>query len=448
MDASSKKETRGSEPNLKNTLHCPRKVAGYKTAGGSLAVGNRVSRRPPQRPHPIWEGFVTGNERALEELFGDDENHWKAEACLHVMATRIATAFASMRELPFVRYGAAKSLDPATVTTYRDLLPTKLAAYIWNNLTKYKATIANFPQTETCELLVVDRSVDPIAPLIHEWTYDAMCHDLLNLEGNKYVHEVPSKRGGPPKKMEVLLEEHDSIWQELRHLHIADVYKRLDEKVTNFKSNNKAAQIHGSRKICDLPESELQKIAHALPEYVEQKTMFSLHAEIADKIGRIIREQGLKDIGQLEQDLVFGDAGTKDDVSRENKLRLLIVYAGVHPENFEGEKGSKLMQAAQDSRDTPQPRPHKAIETEKTTQSENRDRDREKIGSRRRQEAVEQGRLEEGSENRDREEGQQKQKIKQRMKRRAGWAAEAVSEQAVEDSRPAEGIRKLAKPEI
>lgn len=35
------------------------------------------------------------------------------------------------------------------------------------------------------------------------------------------------------------------------------------------------------RKICDLPESELQKIAQALPEYVEQKTMFSLHGELA-----------------------------------------------------------------------------------------------------------------------------------------------------------------------
>lgn len=29
-----------------------------------------------------------------------------------------------------------------------------------------------------------------IAPIIHEWTYDAMCHDLLDMEGNKYVHEV------------------------------------------------------------------------------------------------------------------------------------------------------------------------------------------------------------------------------------------------------------------
>ncbi|KAE8717228.1 SNARE-interacting protein KEULE [Hibiscus syriacus] len=187
------------------------------------------------------QGFTTDNDKALEDLFGDEENTRKADACLNVMATRIGTEF------PFVRYRAAKSLDPMTMTTVRDLIPTKLAAGIWNYLVKCKS-IANFPQQETCELLVLDRSIDQIAPVIHEWTYDAMCHDLLNMEGNKYVHEVPSKTGVPPEKKEVLLEEHDPIWLELRHAHIADACDRLHDKMTNFVSKNKAAQIqHGSR---------------------------------------------------------------------------------------------------------------------------------------------------------------------------------------------------------
>ena len=29
-----------------------------------------------------------------------------------------------------------------------------------------------------------------VAPIIHEWTYDAMCHDLVDLDGNKYTMEV------------------------------------------------------------------------------------------------------------------------------------------------------------------------------------------------------------------------------------------------------------------
>ena len=63
-----------------------------------------------------------------------------------------------------MRYRAAKSLDATTMTTFRDLIPTKLAAGIWDCLMKYKKTIPNlFPDTETCELLILDRSVDQIA---------------------------------------------------------------------------------------------------------------------------------------------------------------------------------------------------------------------------------------------------------------------------------------------
>ncbi|CAH9111953.1 unnamed protein product [Cuscuta epithymum] len=308
------------------------------------------------------QGFITDNERALEELFGDDEGSLRGDACLRVMASRIATTFASLREFPFVRYRAIKSIDPTTMTTFRDLVPTKLAAAVWNCLVKYKSTLPHFPQTETCELLIVDRSVDQVAPIIHEWTYDAMCHDLLDMEGNKYVHEVPSKMGGLPEKKEVLLEDHDPIWLELRHAHIADASERLHEKMTNFVTRNKAAQIqHGSRDGGELSTRDLQKMVQALPQYSEQIEKLSLHVDIAGKLNKIIREFGLRELGQLEQNLVFGDAGTKDVINflrmnqdvnhenklhRENKLRLLMIYAAVHPEKFEDDKLVKLMELA------------------------------------------------------------------------------------------------------
>jgi len=39
-------------------------------------------------------------------------------------------------------------------------------------------------------LLITDESALQVAPVIHEWTYDAMIHDLLDMDGNKYIHEV------------------------------------------------------------------------------------------------------------------------------------------------------------------------------------------------------------------------------------------------------------------
>ncbi|RWR90958.1 SNARE-interacting protein KEULE-like protein [Cinnamomum micranthum f. kanehirae] len=308
------------------------------------------------------QGFVTDNERALEELFGDNaENSHNSNACLNTMATRIATVLASLREFPFVRYRAAKScLDASTMTTLRDLVPTKLAASVWNCLTKYKSTIPHFPQTETCDLLILDRSVDQIAPVIHEWTYDAMIHDLLIMEGNKYVYECPSKPGAAPEKKEVLLEDHDPVWLELRHAHIADASVRLHEKMANFISKNKAAQIHHNSRDGELSTRDLQKMVQALPQYSDQIDKLSLHVEIAGKINKVIKDQGLKDLGQLEQDLVFGNAGTKElitflrtqqDITRENRLRLLMIFAAIHPDKFEGDKGTKLMQLGRLSSD-------------------------------------------------------------------------------------------------
>uniref|UniRef100_A0A0E0JZG0 SNARE-interacting protein KEULE n=1 Tax=Oryza punctata TaxID=4537 RepID=A0A0E0JZG0_ORYPU len=232
------------------------------------------------------QGFTTDHERALEELFSENalDSH-KYNACLNTMATRISTVFASMREFPRVHYRVAKTIDASVTTTLRDLVPTKLAAAVWNCLSKLKTSIPDYPQTETCELLIVDRSVDQIAPIIHEWTYDAMCHDLLCMDGNKYVHEVPSRNGSSTERRDVLLEDHDPIWVELRHAHIADL----------------------------------------------------LNCSKQGKLNNIIREQGLRDVGQLEQDL---------GVSRENKLRLLMIYAAINPEKFESDKGEKLMQLA------------------------------------------------------------------------------------------------------
>ncbi|KAF7013511.1 hypothetical protein CFC21_027593 [Triticum aestivum] len=253
------------------------------------------------------QGFVTDHDKALEELFTENaEGSMNYNSCINTMATRIATVFASMK-------------------------------------------------TETCELLIVDRSIDQIAPVIHEWTYDAMCHDLLSMDGNKYVQEVPNTSGSGTEKKEVLLEDHDPIWFELRDVHVADANLRLHEKMRDFISKNKAAQLHQARTNGELSTKELQKMVQALPQYTDQIDKLSLHVEIAEKLFDIIKEEHLKDVGQLEQDLVFGDAGSKEvidffrthqDISRENKLRLLMIYAAINPEKIQSEKGAKLMQLA------------------------------------------------------------------------------------------------------
>ncbi|XP_057827206.1 SNARE-interacting protein KEULE isoform X1 [Cryptomeria japonica] len=308
------------------------------------------------------QGFSTDQERALEQLFGEHtENTRDYEDCLNTMACRLATVFASLKEFPLVRFRAARSaMDATTATTFRDLVPTKLAAALWNCLIKYKSSIPNYPQAETCDLLIVDRSIDQIAPVIHEWTYDAMCHDLLNMEGNKHVYEITTQTGKKERK-EVLLDEHDPVWFELRDLHFAEASLKLHEKMSQFGSKNKAAQIRlGLRDGSELSTRDMQKMVQALPQYNDQLDKLSLHVDIAAKLNEKIKKQELSEIGHLEQDMVFGDAGTKElinilktkeDITPENKLRLLMIYAAINPDKLAGEKGFQWKQLARLSSD-------------------------------------------------------------------------------------------------
>lgn len=76
----------------------------------------------------------------------------------------------SFQEFPYVRYHAPRSvMDASTTTAARDLVPTKVAALLWDKLMKYKASLLNFPQSETCGLIIVDRSIDPVSRLFRSW---------------------------------------------------------------------------------------------------------------------------------------------------------------------------------------------------------------------------------------------------------------------------------------
>ena len=39
-------------------------------------------------------------------------------------------------------------------------------------------------------LLIIDRSNDPVTPLLHQWTYQAMAHELIGIEKN--ILNMPS----------------------------------------------------------------------------------------------------------------------------------------------------------------------------------------------------------------------------------------------------------------
>jgi len=77
--------------------------------------------------------------------------------------------------------------------------------------------------------------MDAVAPVIHEWTYEAMVYDLFDLQNNICKN--------PVSKTEMILDEDDKLWTELRHMHIAEASYSVNEKFENFRKENTVARI-------------------------------------------------------------------------------------------------------------------------------------------------------------------------------------------------------------
>ena len=86
-------------------------------------------------------------------------------------------------------------------------------------------------------LLIADRSLDLFAPLLHEFTYQAMIHDVLPLvDGDKVFYRSKDEATGTMKESEIT--EKDNIWITNRHQHMKDLLGKLVNDFNKFRADN------------------------------------------------------------------------------------------------------------------------------------------------------------------------------------------------------------------
>lgn len=87
---------------------------------------------------------------------------------------------------------------------------------------------------------MVDRSLDLFSPLVHEFTYQAMVHDLLPVQdGDKVTYKTVINEGSKnEERKDMVISEQDKVWVDYRHLHMKDVLGKLGEDFAKFRAAN------------------------------------------------------------------------------------------------------------------------------------------------------------------------------------------------------------------
>mmetsp|Transcript_7831 Transcript_7831/g.23984 ORF Transcript_7831/g.23984 Transcript_7831/m.23984 type:complete len:557 (-) Transcript_7831:420-2090(-) len=176
-------------------------------------------------------------------------------------------------------------------------------------------------------LLILDRADDPVTPLLSQWTYQAMVHELLGLNNNRV--KIPDKKD---KTEEVVLScTQDDFFAKHRYANFGDlggaVKRLLDDYQSQTQMNEKISSIE-----------DMQNFVQRYPAFRSQSLNVSKHVSLISELSRLVDVCSLMDVSQLEQEIACNDDRSAQwrelldklqsrAIKVPDKLRLALLYA-------------------------------------------------------------------------------------------------------------------------
>lgn len=218
-----------------------------------------------------------------------------------------------------------------------------LARFVQEELDAYAQWNQDFPPPTNRPpgiLLITDRSMDLAAPLLHEFTYQAMAHDLLPIkEGETTTYRTKVNEGGTDEEIKDMeISDRDRIWVENRHNHMSKTIEKLMADFKQFIADNQHFVQEGKKATVNT----IKDMMAGLPQFQEMKTYYSLHLNMAQDCMNVFQEHDLVDVAMLEQTMATGldeDYRKPKQVAEQlvalldnpkientDRLRLIILY--------------------------------------------------------------------------------------------------------------------------
>ncbi|KAH8152977.1 uncharacterized protein LAJ45_03204 [Morchella importuna] len=284
------------------------------------------NKRPPQQMECVY--ILTPEKHVVECLISDYARPKPRYTCAHLLWTSDlpdglrqmilnspARGFIAGEKVLSVDYFPREShlftfRDPSSFFTLYNPECRGLPRRVSNNsseLDLYAQNHREFPPPSNRPrgvLFIVDRAMDLFAPALHEFTYQAMAHDLLPIkEGDKVTYNVRlATSSGEEEEKEMEIGDEDQVWVANRHKHMKDTIERLMADFQKFLGDNKNFVDSGS----STSLYAIRDMMASLPQYQGQKDMYSLHLTMAQECMGIFEKKNLPDVALLEQSLATG----------------------------------------------------------------------------------------------------------------------------------------------
>lgn len=246
--------------------------------------------------------FTTKNPGALQ-VYYNPQCHDLVTQSVKRTATCLVDVCVLTGEYPIIRYYQPNDNDSYFNAS---ILPKMIANEFQDQLDEYTRHHPDFPPASTRQrsiFMITDRTLDLFAPLLHEFSYQAMAYDLSsNIHRDVYKYEAETEMGTMEPK-ESKLDDKDDEWNQLKHLHILDAKELLNSKTEEFLAKN---PLFVDRSNIKTTSDILSAIAH-LKGFDEDRRKLILHKTLIEELILINGERKLVELSEFEQDVAnFG----------------------------------------------------------------------------------------------------------------------------------------------
>ncbi|KAL4249081.1 STXBP/unc-18/SEC1 family protein [Abortiporus biennis] len=250
-------------------------------------------------------------------LFGSSPNLWDPNA-LDRAVQGLTAVLLSLKKKPVIRYEKSSPMAK------------KLGVEIQHRI-QAESSLFDFRGTQVPPLLLIlDRRNDPVTPLLSQWTYQAMVHELLGIHNGRVdLSLVPDIR--PELKEVTLTTSTDPFFQAHYMATFGDLGTSLKSYVQSYQSRSLANAPSSINSITDM-----KRFVEEYPEFRRLGGNVSKHVALVGELSRLVERDKLLEIGEVEQGLATGSGADFRDVQSLitnpaipswNKLRLVVLYA-------------------------------------------------------------------------------------------------------------------------
>uniref|UniRef100_A0A1I8JIT2 Vacuolar protein sorting-associated protein 45 n=2 Tax=Macrostomum lignano TaxID=282301 RepID=A0A1I8JIT2_9PLAT len=214
--------------------------------------------------------LFTPNQRLAVRGFA-----WQPGA-LQRCAEGLAGVLLSLKRLPFIRYQNSSANA------------RRLAEQLAGLVEREKEGLFNFQERGATHLLVLDRREDPVTPLLNQWTYQAMVHELLGIRNN--VVELGDTKVN-------LSAQYDDFYRDHWHVNFGELGAAVKQLMEEFQRKQQAT----AGKIESI--GDMKNFVENYPAFKKLSGSVTKHVNLMSEISKLVGERNLLEVSELEQEL-------------------------------------------------------------------------------------------------------------------------------------------------